>query len=176
MLPSGPFFVLVGRTREIEIGSEHAMTHKEGIDHLTNDRYKDLNTGKICIDAEKADAFLEAVGLGIKAMKALSAEPTEDQPLSLEQMREMDGQPVWYKRAEQWFIIELHHPDFGECVINASGYYIPLKKASKREFYAYPPTKTNGETLNCAVCDYLDREYVPCAHCIGATKCTDRCV
>ena len=41
------------------------MTHKEGIGHLTNDWYRDPNSGKICIDAEKADAFLEAVGLGI---------------------------------------------------------------------------------------------------------------
>lgn len=117
------------------------MTHKEGIGHLTNDWYKDLNSGKICIDAEKADAFLEAVGLGIKAMKALSAEPVEEQPPSLEQMREMDGQPVWYKRAEQWFIIELHHPDFGECVINASGYYIPLKKHLNVNFTLILPPK-----------------------------------
>ena len=72
------------------------MTHKEGIGHLTNDWYRDPNSGKICIDAEKADAFLEAVGLGIKAMKALSAEPTEDQPLSLEQLREMVNKPYWH--------------------------------------------------------------------------------
>ena len=120
MLPSGPFFVLVGRTREIEIGSEYAMTHKEGIGHLTNDWYKDLNSGKICIDAGKADAFLEAVGLGIKAMKTLSAEPTEDQPLSLEQMREMANKPYWHVGLREesapphWSILDpllAYHPE-----------------------------------------------------------------
>lgn len=95
------------------------------------------------------------------------------QPLTLEQMRKMNGQPVWYQKAEKWFIIELHHPDFGECVVDSSGYYIPLEKASKREFYAYPPVTTDKEVLSCAGCDYLDREEVPCAHCIRAAGYAD---
>ena len=146
MLPSGPFFVLVRRTQEVEIGSEHAMTHKEGIGHLTNDWYKDQDSGKICIDAEKAEAFLEAVGLGIKAMKALSAAPTEDQPLSLEQMREMGGQPYWHVGLQKdsppphWAILD---PFYAQH-IEDYGY-------GKRWLaYAYPPTRAKRETLNCA--------------------------
>lgn len=112
------------------------MNVDESIYLLMNDWHKDPNSGKICVDAEKANVFLEAVGLGIKAIRTLSTVITGEQPLSLDQMREMNGQPVWYEKAKQWFIIELHHPDFGECVINSFGYYIPLKKAAQREFYA----------------------------------------
>ncbi|WP_373166255.1 hypothetical protein [Agathobaculum sp. Marseille-P7918] len=72
------------------------MINEEGINHLANDWYRDSNSGKVCIDSEKADAFLEAVRLGIEAMKTLSAEPTGDQPLSLEQMREMVNKPYWH--------------------------------------------------------------------------------
>ena len=69
------------------------MMNKKGITRLMNDWYRDRNSGKIYIDAEKADAFLKAVRLGIKAMKALSAEPTKEQLLSLEQMRKMLNKP-----------------------------------------------------------------------------------
>ena len=72
------------------------MINEDGINHLANGWYRDSNSGKVCIDAEKADAFLEAVRLGIEAMKTLSAEPTGDQPLSLEQMREMVNKPYWH--------------------------------------------------------------------------------
>ena len=145
------------------------MTHKEGIGHLTNDWYRDPNSGKICIDAEKADAFLEAVGLGIKAMKALSAEPTEDQPLSLEQLREMVNKPYWHVGLKEgsapphWSILDpllAYHPEeyeYGKAWLA----------------YAHPPIRTKRETLNCAGCDYLDRECVPCAHCIRAAGYAD---
>ena len=69
------------------------MMNQKGITRLMNDWYRDPNSGKIYIDAEKADAFLKAGGLGIKAMKALSAEPTKEQLLSLEQMRKMLNKP-----------------------------------------------------------------------------------
>ena len=58
--------------------------------------------------------------------------------LTLEQLRKMNRQPVWYRDKDEWFIVELHHPVFGSCVINSDGCYIPLEKAVKRGFYAYP--------------------------------------
>lgn len=58
-------------------------------------------------------------------------------PLTLEQLWEMDGQPVLYKRSNQWFTVELRNPDFGECIINSAGFFIPLKTAAERGLYAY---------------------------------------
>lgn len=66
-------------------------------------------------------------------------------PLTIEQLREMGGQPVLYKRANKWFIAELHHPDFGECIIDQTGYFIPLKTAAERGMYAYPPAHIDME-------------------------------
>ena len=48
-----------------------------------------------------------------------------------------------------------------------------LENAVERGLYAYPPVTIDRETLNCAGCDYLDRECVPCAHCIRAAGYAD---
>lgn len=53
-------------------------------------------------------------------------------PLSLEQLRQMDGQSVLYKRTREWFVVALNHPDFGECIVNSDGYYLPLDVAANR--------------------------------------------
>lgn len=79
--------------------------------------------------------------------------------LTLEQLREMDGNPVFYKRTNQWFIVELHHPDFGECIITQSGYYLPLEIASQRGLYTYSPA-------------HIDREsWKPCKKCYSCDNC-----
>ena len=60
------------------------------------------------------------------------------EPLTLEQLRKMDGKPVLYKRTNQWFIVQLNHPEFGDCIITQSGYFLPLETAAERGLYAYP--------------------------------------
>lgn len=65
--------------------------------------------------------------------------------LTLDQLREMDGKPVLYKRSNQWFTVELNHPDFRECIINAAGFFIPLKTAAERGAYAYPFAQIDTE-------------------------------
>ena len=52
------------------------MMNNEEINRSMNDWYRDPNGGKICIDAEKAEAFLEGVEPGIKAISALSTAST----------------------------------------------------------------------------------------------------
>ncbi|WP_373166302.1 hypothetical protein [Agathobaculum sp. Marseille-P7918] len=94
------------------------------------------------------------------------------QPLSLEQAQGMDGQPVWYKQMKQWFIVSINHKNWGDCIVGANS-YASLENAVERGLYAYPPVTIDRETLNCAGCDYLDRECVPCAHCIRAAGYAD---
>lgn len=96
---------------------------------------------------------------------AIAALSPPNEPLTLEQLRRMDGQPVWCRDKDEWFIIELHHPVFGSCVINSDGCYITLEKAAKRGFYAHPRAhidregwtadwvKHDGYT-ECSKCDY----------------------
>lgn len=44
------------------------MNDREAIEHLTNDWFKSLG-GQLCVDGDKVDGFLEAVGIGISALQ-----------------------------------------------------------------------------------------------------------
>lgn len=79
---------------------------------------------------------------------------SERKPLTLEELRQMDGKPVYYKTAKQWFIVELNHPEFGDCVMNTSCQYIPLEQAARRNrFYAQEPIRIDRSTWEpCAEC------------------------
>lgn len=52
------------------------MTREEAIKHLRNDWFMSLG-GQLCVDEDKKDAFLEAVGMGIKALRPVSREQVE---------------------------------------------------------------------------------------------------
>lgn len=52
------------------------MTRKEAIKHLRNDWFMSLG-GQLCVDEDKKDAFLEAIGMGIKALHPVSRERVE---------------------------------------------------------------------------------------------------
>lgn len=53
-----------------------SMTRDEAIKHLRNDWFMSLG-GQLCVDEDKKDAFLEAVGMGIKALRPVSRELVE---------------------------------------------------------------------------------------------------
>lgn len=88
---------------------------------------------------------LEIMETCLEAVRDHFPDAKKMMPLTMEQLREMGGQPVLYKRANKWFIVELHHPDFGECIIEQTGYFIPLKTAAERGLYAYPPAHIDME-------------------------------
>ena len=52
------------------------MTREEAFRHLRNDWFMSLG-GQLCVDEDKKDAFLEAVGMGIKAFRPVSREQVE---------------------------------------------------------------------------------------------------
>ena len=116
---------------------------------------------------------------------------SERKPLTLEELREMNGQPVQYEATGEIFIVDLDNPDFGECLVNADGYYIPLHRAVDRafgrRFFAYErprldrsawgPCKSceskcrtclRNETSRCEKCKNYDCYYPVsnfCPHC-----------
>lgn len=51
------------------------MTREEASTHLFDDWY--IENGRLCVDGDKKDAFLEAVGMGIKALRPVSREMVE---------------------------------------------------------------------------------------------------
>ena len=52
------------------------MTKEEAIKHLRDDWFMSLG-GQLCVDEDKKDAFLEAIGMGIKALRPVSREQVE---------------------------------------------------------------------------------------------------
>lgn len=73
------------------------MTTAEAIKRLENDWFHALG-GQLCVDECKKEAFLEAVGMAISALSA-QQEAEKNEPLTLEELREMDGEPVWLRIA-----------------------------------------------------------------------------
>lgn len=49
------------------------MTREEAIRHLRDDWFVSIG-GQLCVDRDKKDAFLEAVGMGIKALRPVDRE------------------------------------------------------------------------------------------------------
>lgn len=115
------------------------MTRNEAVELVVYGNWFDLLCESLSDD--EASELSKAIGIVKKELLSFGS----NDALTLEQLREMDGSPVWYRDADQWFIVELNHPDFGGCVINSSGYYIPLKKAAARGFYAKAPAQINIE-------------------------------
>lgn len=88
---------------------------------------------------------------------------SERKPLTLEELRKMDGQPVQYEATGEIFIVDLDNPDFGECLVNSDGYYIPLHRAVDRafgrRFFAYERPRLDRSAWEpCEYCRERDRE------------------
>ena len=78
----------------------------------------------------------------ISAVAVLDKTPTitqPNEPLTIAQLREMDGEPVYWPKEKIWLIVYLNHPDFGDCALNREGLYLPLDKCERRKVYRRPP-------------------------------------
>lgn len=62
-----------------------------------------------------------------------------NEALTLEQLREMDGEAVYWPKNKMWLIVYLNHPDFGDCAVNRDGQYLKLENCEKRKVYRRPP-------------------------------------
>ena len=82
-------------------------------------------------------------------------------PLTLEQLREMDGKkvlfkPSWFKNAEV-FTVRLTNNLWHGYIVNGDGLCIELEAASERGVYAYPPTHIDREAWEgCEFCRNAD--------------------
>lgn len=58
---------------------------------------------------------------------------TPNEPLTLEQLREMDGEPVWFDTIKRWGIVRVC--GYGISVLTKSGEY----DVTRMKFYRRPP-------------------------------------
>lgn len=72
------------------------MTREEANKHLHDDWY--IENGRLCVDGDKKDAFLEAVGMGIKALRPVSREQVEKVFPGCEKCRNQANWPSWIEK------------------------------------------------------------------------------
>ena len=132
------------------------------IPRMTTDSATALST--LQAENEKLRAELEQVTAERDAavrQVALISQPND--PLTLERLREMDGQPVRMEDLtggtlwNQWIIFERHTDD--GFIPRGGGYFGCDSYGVKWLAYAYPPA-------------HIDREvWEPCAKCVGCGNC-----
>lgn len=124
---------------------------------------------------------LEVMETCLEAVRAYHiGEAAEMIPLTLEQLRKMDGRPVWCKSLingkSEWAIIrivEMSKTWFVALAGASQGFEDKDTYGETWLAYAYPPAHIDREPMSCAGCDYLDRDNVPCAHCVRAAGYAD---
>lgn len=67
------------------------------------------------------------------AEEAINALTPSNEPLTLEQLREMDGEPVWFDTIKRWGIVRVC--GYGISVLTKSGEY----DVTRMKFYRCPP-------------------------------------
>ena len=80
-----------------------------------------------CDDREDGLSYWDAIDMAIDALDP----PNE--PLTLEQLREMDGEPVWFDTIKRWGIVRVC--GYGISVLTKSGEY----DVTRMKFYRRPP-------------------------------------
>lgn len=78
-------------------------------------------------DREDGLSYWDAIDMAIDALDP----PNE--PLTLEQLREMDGEPVWFDTIKRWGIVRVC--GYGISVLTKSGEY----DVTRMKFYRRPP-------------------------------------
>ena len=124
------------------------MTREEAISVIENEIQIDV---RLCT-GEQVDRFQTALYMAISALRA---EPTGD-PLTLEQLREMDGKPVWVKvigktgiSCDGWCEVEIRDKDPFAYVLWPGSEVEDIAKIEDYgktwSCYAYPPARIDRE-------------------------------
>lgn len=107
--------------------------------------------------------YADALDLALTALRSM---PEAGEPLSLQQLREMDGKPVWVEFEDGsgglWGIVHISifeqivFPDGLHCTIGQL-YYGKIYKA-----YSYPPVHIDREMWNDCVCNEFEKTCCTC--------------
>ena len=81
-----------------------------------------------CHDSESFDK--QAVRMAIRSAPTLAP---QNEPLTLEQLREMDGEPVWFDTIKRWGIVKVWRD--GVFVLTKSGEF----EVGRCKYYRRPP-------------------------------------
>lgn len=92
---------------------------------------------------KETGAFSRGVNKGLNiarsAMRNPDAMPTltpPNEPMTLEQLREMDGEPVWFDTIKRWGIVKVCQD--GTFILTKSGEF-EVGYITRRKYYRRPP-------------------------------------
>lgn len=96
-----------------------------------------LDEAKKWLEENCENQYTRMAVFGImQSMPAVDYQETPNEPLTLEELREMDGQPVWFDTIKRWGIVRVC--GYGISVLTKSGEY----DVTRMKFYRLP---TEGE-------------------------------
>lgn len=103
-----------------------------------NDRIICCNRGSI------VEACLLSVLDMINSMPAVSPPPND--PLTLEQLREMDGVPVWDHNLREWGVVDIHGFRGNGCIRYVNNWWHPRCLIGRRFYRRKPEEETTCES------------------------------
>lgn len=142
------------------------MTNEEVIKQLEITKQCDVDTV----------AQIKALNIAIVALRNYPI----SEPLTLEQLRDMDDQPVKVKTLEyeegslSTGVVSMCDPNDSD-----NGVYVGCSFHCIQDYgrawiaYSYHSSHIGQNELRCTGCDYLDRNNAPCAHCVRAAGYAD---
>lgn len=145
------------------------MTREEAI-KILEQRFDASCRNNLFQNAEKLD-YEDALWMAISALRST---PQPGKPLTLEQLREMDGQPVWGKslineKPGEWFILRVVNMSktwFIACAGAEQGFGDKDTYGKTWLAYPYPPAHIDrGKWEYCLTC--RDLRYLPYEVCAG---------
>lgn len=96
-----------------------------------------LDEAKKWLEENCENQYTRMAVFGImQSMPTVDYQKTPNEPLTLEQLREMDGEPVWFDAIKRWGIVRVC--GYGISVLTKSGEY----DVTRMKFYRLP---TEGE-------------------------------
>lgn len=155
---------------------------KRALKELVEARHNLRNGQKNGVPPEQMAALREKVEYRETVVEALRPMP-HGEPLTLEQLREMDGKPVWvemkiFHKLTGWAIVHVDS-DMEEIRLwRKCGDWIQFA-ADEMEVYAYQPAHIDREAwgecescFSCASCEYSSNPYweFPCNKCSGGKR------
>ena len=116
------------------------MTNEEAIKQLEITKQCDVDTV----------AQIKALNMAIVALRNYPI----SEPLTLEQLREMDGQPAWCEEQKEWGIIHIDPDGMWANIPFFRGVYCDLDvKHNGLTLYAYQPAHIDREGWECPICN-----------------------
>ena len=90
-----------------------------------------LDEAKKWLEENCENQYTRMAVFGImQSMPTVDYQETPNEPLSIEQLRQMDGQPVWVEDVKHWALIDIEKVDNGTICLSQYGRKMELDFAT----------------------------------------------